>query len=210
MKFNEEQIKNLIQQEESTWNSDDLSWFDESYFTRFETKKMSPDERQKIIYMLANDQIVMNHYLAMKRNFGKSAQLSTGFLKLFGMKKPFVLMASFASLAVGFWLVYLNTQTIEDIDVYRSPTEVLMYPLDNMVLQNAPTYLVAPHIEAMGTSFKIVLHRGSHLIWETPELDTPRVYLPPEIRSQLTVGLYNWKIISPDNQLIHSYFFNIE
>ena len=207
MKFNEEQIKGLIQNEKSNWDGDDLSWFDEDCFSKFEEKKLSADEHQKIIFMLANDQAVMDHFLEMKRKFEKPAKPMTGFFKMFEMKKPIILMVSLASFAVSSWLIFSTVEPIKSTDLLRSPTEFLIYPKDKMTLQNAPTYLVAPQME---TDFKIELHRANHMIWGSPELNTPRIYLPPEIRSQLTVGLYNWKILTADDHLVHSYYFNIE
>ena len=210
MKFNEAQIKNIIQQETSVWNSDDLSWFDENYLARFESKKLPPVEHQKIISMLAHDQTVMNHYQALKRKLEKSSPLTTGFSKWFLIKKPVILMLSLASLAVSFGLIYTNFESIEKTDVFRSPTEFLIYPEDNMALQNAPTYLVAPPLETMETGFKIEIYRDSLLLWKTTELNTPRVYLPPEIRQQLKVGHYNWQILTVNNQIIDQFSFSIE
>jgi hypothetical protein len=207
MKFNEEQIMRLIQQEQSTWDNEDLSWFDEKYFAAFETKKLPVEEREKIIAMLANDQTVMNHYLQMKRKVNHSSQQSAGMWRIFSFKRSVMVMASLTGFVASLWLVYNNVEVVDNTEIYRSPTEILIYPQDNKVLQNAPTYLVAPKVDA---GFKIELLRASQLIWQTPELSTPRVYLPPEVRSQLTVGLYNWKIMTTDDQLLHSYYFSIE
>ena len=207
MKFKEKQIKRLIQQEQSTWDKDDLSWFDEKYFTAFEAKKIPFEEYQKIITMLANDQTVMNHYLQMKRKSSHSTSHNFGLRGVFSLKRSVVAMISIASLVVSIWLVSSHIQVVDTTEIYRSPTEILIYPQNHKVLQNAPTYLVAPTVN---TGFKIELMRASQLIWQTPELNTPRVYLPPEVRSQLTDGLYNWKILTADNQLLHSYYFSIE
>ena len=207
MKFNEAQIMRLIQQEKSTWDQGDLSWFDEKYFAAFEAKQLPIEEHQKIIAMMANDQTVMNHYLQMKRKVSQSSQQKSGLRGLFSFNRSVVVMATLAGFAVSIWLVYSHIQVVDTTEIYRSPTETLIYPQDNKVLQNAPTYLVAPAVDA---EFKIELLRASELIWQTPELNTPRVYLPPEVRSQLTVGLYNWKIMTTDDQLLHSYYFSIE
>ncbi len=208
MKFNENRIKELIQNETTTWSSEDLSWFDQSYFEQFEFKSLPPEERQKIIAMLANDQAVMNHYLTLKNQHEMTAKKSNGKWLHWFMTKPVILMSSLACMVTVLWLINSNTNIKEEaIDQYRSPTEVLMYPQNNKVLTEPPTYLVVPNSEK---AFKLELYTASQLIWGTAELETPRVYLPPEIRSKMASGLYNWKVMTADNQVIDNFYFTIE
>lgn len=204
MKFNEEQIKGLLHKEQSKWNQDDLSWFDKDFIAQFESNSLNQEDQQKVIAMLANDQMVMDHYLTLKKE--KSAGTSPVQSKAFSFNPKFAFAPmALASLMLVFWLVNIEPKP-QAPDVYRSPTEVLIYPHDKKTLHEVPTYLVAPFSDER---FVIKLHNHQGLIWESPELITPRVYLPPEIRSQITEGLYHWQAITVDQTTKHNYQFTI-
>jgi hypothetical protein len=202
MKFNEEQLKHLLQNEPATWNHDDLSWFDQEYFEQIENKTLPTEERQRVIQKMANDQVVMNHYLTLKRAHNIDSKSTLLF-----WRKPIALAASVAGILMIYWLTTVDFNNNENIELLRSPTEFSVYPQNAKTLPESPTYLVAP---PMDNKFKIKLFSDQKVIWETHELTTPRIYLPPEVRSQMQTGKYSWQVYNHVGELAHSYIFSID
>jgi len=202
MKFDEKRINDLLQSEPAAWSQDDLSWFDQEYFEQIENKTLPPEEHQRVIQMMANDQVVMNHYLRLKRTQGSDKESFLLFLR-----KPIAIAASLAGILMIYWLTNVNLNTNENEDMFRSPTEFSIYPQNAKTLSESPTYLVAP---PMDNKFKIKLLSNQKVIWETHEMSTPRIYLPPEVRSQLQTGKYSWQVYNYDGELTHSYKFSID
>ncbi len=200
MKYSESDIKRLLQRESTPWDAADLSWFDDTYLAKFEAKQLHPEDHQRLVLMLANDQTVMDHYLRLKQQAAKTTDRST-----YVTWRNTLVAASLAALVFVLVLDYPFMQS-DQPPVMRSPNEVIIYPQPNKTLNYAPTYLIAPE---HNQPFKIVLQSAQQTIWETHVLTTPRVYLPPNVRDQMTDGWYQWQVLSVDNQMLSQFTFSI-
>jgi hypothetical protein len=206
MKYNENTLKSLFENESTIWSSDDLDWFDEQLVHKLQNNQLASDEKQKIITMMANDQTIMHRYLKLKQ---ATAPLKNSKI---GTIRPFLVPLFSMAVAITFVFIFVfKSNDIEefDLETTRGVGNTKIYPENSSHLKSAPEFFIIKNQQ--NKDYKITLKAKETIIWESEFQKSNKFYIPVEIYNKLHQGHYNW-IIQSHNKTKNSkpYTFSID
>ena len=201
MKFNEDLLKKLLQQEKTEWDMSDLSWFDEDLLLKFEGKQLSQSEHDNLLDMMVHDQAVLDHYLHLKQQLKSTEKAQNSFSKYQW------LLISFTAIAV---VLMIGLNAIDGDDnreiLTRGGAEFAIYPADQAMLREFPSFFMVPNsVEQM----KIELLSDNEVVWSSDWQKTVKFLFPDSERSHLTHGEYQWRVVSKGKDELHAAKFTV-
>lgn len=211
MKYNENDLTNLFNNEKSIWQADDLDWFDEKLAHKLQNNKLPAHEKQKLIEMMANDQAVMDRYLSLKEQTAVKFTPSRSWLSQLFQSKFQALIAVGLSLVIIVAVIFnikntINTN-IENIDGMRGMAATSTYPTNGSTLDVAPEYFITQNKHS--DEVKISISLNDKTIWSSAYQRSNKFHLPISVKQQLTTGHYSWLVNYKNSDINERYSFNI-
>jgi len=205
MKYNENDIKNLFNNELRIWESDDLDWFDKKLVLKLQNNQLDHDEKQRLIDMMKNDQMVMNRYLQLKNETKVESLSFWNFLK----PKMTVVLTSVMALILA--VIFFNQEEINynfDQDITRGVGLVKIYPQDNSIIESPLGFLLVENKKDRW--LKVKLYYNNQQIWISPFQKSNKFHIPFELKTKLNKGKYKWTITSKDGNTNDTYTFTLQ
>jgi hypothetical protein len=205
MKYDEQNIKQILRKQSSCGQPEDLDWFDSELVEKLQRNKLPADEKQKLITMMANDQSMMKRYLSLK----KETIIVESWLSKFMRSKLLQLTTIRLSLILVLIILFNNNTLLQNIDttIVRGATQTSIYPINKSTLRKAPDYFIAQNKNTDNIS--ISLFANNQVLWSSDYQKSNKFYLPIHIKNQLETGQYNWAVNNNNNEINESYSFTI-
>jgi len=195
MKYNENNLKQLFQNEENIWDEEDLDWLDSKRVNKLQNNELPENEKQIIIEMMANDQAVMNRYLELKQH---TQPMSESFIDQIWVTLKFnkLIPLLATGLALVVTLVVILNQPNEEPnfsqEVVRGVSKVSFFPAQNSVISNAPEYFIVDNHKS--ENVRVNLSTNNQVIWSSEFQKSHKFYLPIKIQQKMNKGQYFWDV----------------
>lgn len=207
MKFSEQNIRDVFENEESIWQEQDLDWMNKSLVTKLLKNRLPPEDKQMIADMIANDQAVMNKYLHVKSQLNHKPASIFNFLRI-------KTISAIAAVFIAVIVLIITSANFEytdnpiEIDTFRGVPEAGYYPISNSIINAAPEFFIIPNKDLQ--NIKIQLEKNQNIIWESPYQKSVKYHIPADVAEQLKSGFYIWHVMDKNNTIILSNTFKIE